>query len=225
MDYYGSPASGSISNTFAYGNMYSSAYAGIVYCYDTKTGNVVWTYGNGGAGNSTQGGLDVPGHYPTFIDAIGNGVVYTTTTEHTIETPLYKGALSRAINATTGAEIWTLNSYVGEFRANSYAMADGYATWFNGLDNQIYSVGKGPSQTNSLSTTNTDRIRRQSRHPRHSHGHFSRHNTKPASSRLPKRCSSCIRRKHERLDGLCIPTEASTNKLHWCTSNHYSSRS
>ena len=147
MDYYGSPASGSISNTFSYGYMYSSAYAGIVYAYDTKTGNIAWTYGNGGAGNSTQGGLEVPGNYPTFIDAIGSGVVYTTTTEHTIETPLYKGALARAINATSGAEIWTLSGYTGEFMGMSYAIADGYATWFNGLDNQIYSVGRGASQT------------------------------------------------------------------------------
>jgi outer membrane protein assembly factor BamB len=145
LDYYGSPASGSISNTFAYGNLYSSAYGGVVYCYDTKTGQVEWTYGNGGQGNNTDSGLEVPGPYPTFINAIGNDVVYLVTSEHTIETPLFKGALSRAINATTGAEIWTLNSYVGEFSANSYAIADGYATWFNGLDNQIYSVGRGPS--------------------------------------------------------------------------------
>jgi hypothetical protein len=145
MDYYGSPASGSITNTFAYGHMYSSAYAGILYCYDTKTGQVIFTYGNGGAGNSTQGGLDVPGNYPTFIAGFSNGVVYLTSTEHTIETPLYKGALTRAVNASTGAEIWTLSSYVGEFMGMSFAMADGYATWFNGLDNQIYSVGRGPS--------------------------------------------------------------------------------
>jgi hypothetical protein len=145
LDYYGSPASGSISNTFAYGKMYSSAYGGVVYCYDTKTGNVEWTYGNGGAGNTTNSGFEVPGPYPTFINAIGSGVVYLVTSEHTIETPLFKGALSRAINATTGEEIWTLNSYVGEFGGNSYAIADGYATWFNGLDNQIYSVGRGPS--------------------------------------------------------------------------------
>jgi hypothetical protein len=145
LDYYGSPASGSISNTFAYGKMYSSAYGGVVYCYDTKTGQVEWTYGNGGEGNCTDSGLEVPGPYPTFINAIGNGVVYLVTSEHTIETPLFKGALCRAINATTGQEIWTLNSYIGEFGGNSYAIADGYATWFNGLDNQIYSVGRGPS--------------------------------------------------------------------------------
>ena len=45
----------------------------------------------------------------------------------------------------TGAEIWTISGYTGEFSAMSYAMADGYNTWFNGYDNQIYVVGRGPS--------------------------------------------------------------------------------
>ena len=144
-DYYGSQASGSLANTFAYGKLYSSAYAGIVYAYDTKTGERVWTYGNGGAGNNTNSGFQVPGNYPTFINAIGNDVVYTVTSEHTVETPVFKGALSRAINATTGAEIWTLSSYVTEFTTTSYAIADGYATWFNSYDNSIYTVGRGPT--------------------------------------------------------------------------------
>jgi hypothetical protein len=148
LDYYGSPASGSLANAFAYGKMYSSAYAGIVYCYDTKTGDLLWTYGNGGEGNSTNSGVETPfSHYPTFVNAIGNGVVYTVTTEHTPETPLFKGGLARAINATTGAEIWTISEYTGEFESFSYAMADGYNTWFNGYDNQIYVVGRGPSAT------------------------------------------------------------------------------
>ena len=147
MDYYGSPASASLSNMFAYGRMYSSAYAGILYCYDTTDGSLLWTYGNGDAGNSTDGGVVVPGNYPTFVNAYGNGLIYTVTTEHTIETPLYKGALSRAINATDGSEVWTLNSYVGEFMYQSYAIADGYNTWFNGLTNEIYVVGRGPSTT------------------------------------------------------------------------------
>jgi hypothetical protein len=147
LDYYGSPASGSLANAFYNGRMYSSAYAGIVYCYDTTDGSLLWTYGNGGPGNTTNSGSAVPGPYTTFVAAFGQDVVYTVTTEHTIETPLYKGALARALNATTGAEIWTLNSYTGEFSTTSYAIADGYATWFNGLDNQIYSVGRGPSST------------------------------------------------------------------------------
>jgi hypothetical protein len=148
LDYYGSPASGSLAAGFAYGKLYSSAYAGIVYCYDTSNGNLLWTYGNGGEGNSTNSGLETPfSHYPTFINAIGNGVVYTITTEHTPETPLFKGGLARGINATTGAEIWSISEYTGEFEVFSYAMADGYNTWFNGYDNQIYVVGRGPSST------------------------------------------------------------------------------
>jgi hypothetical protein len=147
LDYYGSQASGTLAGAFAYGRLYSSAYAGIVYCYDTKTGDLLWTYGNGGPGNSTDSGFAVPGPYPTFINAIGNDVVYTVTSEHTIETPPYKGALARAINATTGEEIWTLSSYTTEFFTMSYAIADGYATWFNSYDNSIYSVGRGPSAT------------------------------------------------------------------------------
>ena len=150
LDYYGSDGSGSISDAIAYGNIYSSAYAGIVYCYSDTTGKILWTFGNGPAGsaNSTDSGVESPfGNYPTFVNAIGSGVVYTVTTEHTEESPIFKGAVVRAINATTGAQIWTLSDYTGEFLTSSYAMADGYNTWFNSYDNSIYVVGKGPSAT------------------------------------------------------------------------------
>jgi hypothetical protein len=142
--YYGNP-----DDEIANGNLYTCGFGGLVYCYNDKTGALKWTYGNGGESNSTYGGLNVPyGYYPTFIQAIGNGVIYLITTEHTVETPIFKGAMARAINATTGAEIWALSDYTGEFVGpNSYAIADGYATFFNGYDNSVYSVGRGPSAT------------------------------------------------------------------------------
>jgi len=145
-DYYGSQASGSLANTFAYGKLYSAAYAGILYAYDTATGQTLFTYGNGGVpGNDTNSGFQVPGNYPMFVNAIGDGVVYLVTSEHTVEMPVFKGAMTRAVNATTGEEIWKLSSYVTEFTTSSFAIADGYATWFNSYDNSIYSVGKGGS--------------------------------------------------------------------------------
>ena len=148
LDYYGNPITPLIQAQLAYGNLYSMGYAGILYCYNDLTGKIVFTYGNGGEGNSTNAGPNSPfGDYPTFINAVGNGVIYVVSSEHTVSTPIYKGALARAINATTGAEIWTLSDYTGEFSAMSYAMADGYNTWFNGYDNQIYTVGQGPSAT------------------------------------------------------------------------------
>ncbi len=148
LDYYGSNGPGSISNVVAYGRCYSSAYSGILYCYDMATGNVLWTYGNGGVpGNDTYSGFQAPGPYPTFINAIGNDVVYLVTSEHTFETPIYKGALTRAVNATDGTEIWTLPCATGEFFGESYAIADGYTNFFNSYDHQIYTLGRGPSYT------------------------------------------------------------------------------
>jgi hypothetical protein len=155
MDYYGSPSSGSISNTFAYGKLYTMQYGGTCYCYDTKTGNLLWTYGNGGEGNSTNSNFECPGNYPSLINAIGNGVVYIVSSEHTIETPIYKGAMTRAINATTGQEIYTLAAYTTEFGTMAYAISDGYATFFNSYDQQIYVIGRGPSQT-TINAPNAD---------------------------------------------------------------------
>ena len=148
LDYYGNPAIPIIGGVAAYGKLYSTGYAGILYCWDLTTGNLLWTWGNGGEGNSSYAGFNTPfGVYPMQINAIGNDVVYMVTTEHTIETPLFKGAVNVAINATTGQQIWSISGYTGEFFSVSYAMADGYNTWFNGYDNSIYVVGRGPSQT------------------------------------------------------------------------------
>ena len=151
LDYFGNPIYPYIASQLAFGKLYSYAYGGILYCYDLKTGNLDWTYGNGGVpGNNTNGGIQAPGYYPGFIQAVGghgldDGVLYIAVTEHTIETPIFKGSFTRAINASNGAELWTLNDYTGEFRAVSYAIADGYTNFFNGIDNQIYTLGRGPS--------------------------------------------------------------------------------
>ena len=147
IDYYGQPGPAQPDAQEAYGMLYSSSFGGILYAYDMTTGKIEWTYGNGGEGNTTRSLSSPYGAYPTFINAVGNGVIYLVTTEHTATNPIYKGALARAVNATTGQEIWTLSSYTTEFVSMSYAIADGYATWFNSYDNQIYSVGRGPSVT------------------------------------------------------------------------------
>ena len=150
-DYYGNTGVSIAQGAAAYGNLYSSGFGGITYCYDLTNGQLRFTYGNGGPGNSTNSGFYTAyGDYPTFITAIGGGVIYLISTEHTATSPIYKGALARAINATDGTEIWTLSDYTSTLAGpgsspTSYAIADGYATFFNGYDNQIYSVGRGPT--------------------------------------------------------------------------------
>ena len=145
LDYFGNPIYPYVASQLAYGNLYSYCYGGLLYCYNLTTGDLQWTYGNGGAGNNTDSGFQAPGNYPGFIQAVGNGVLYIVVTEHTVETPIFKGAFTRAINATDGAEIWSLSDYTGEFRSVSYAIADGYTNFFNGYDNQIYTLGRGPT--------------------------------------------------------------------------------
>ena len=146
LDYYGYFYPGlAEGQVIAPGRLYSGGMAGIIYCYDTTNGDLLWTYGDGGVpGNDTNSGFQVPGPYPTFVYAVCNGIVYTMTTEHTVETPIYKNARTRAINATDGTEIWTLSNHNGG-GTSAAAIADGFATFFNGYDDQIYVVGKGPS--------------------------------------------------------------------------------
>jgi hypothetical protein len=146
-DYYGAPYFIWQPTQIAYGKIYDCSFSGILYCYDDKTGVLEWTYGNGGAGNDTAT-LNTPyGAYPTFLNAVGNGIIYLVTTEHTITNPIYKGALARAINATSGKEIWTVPAYTGEFSQMSLVIADGYTVFANGYDNQIYCVGRGTTAT------------------------------------------------------------------------------
>jgi outer membrane protein assembly factor BamB len=132
----------------AYGKAYWTGYGGVTYCYDVKDGSLLWTYGNGGPGNSTSSGLETPwGLYPTFVDVIADGKIYLSTTEHSANTPLYKNALFRCINATDGTEIWTMMGYATNMYGGTDVVADGYFAFLNCYDMQIYCVGKGPSAT------------------------------------------------------------------------------
>jgi hypothetical protein len=132
------------------GKLYVAGFDGIVYCFDTKNGNLLWTYGIGGDGNSTFSGIDnVWGYYPTFLGAFADGKLYTFTQEHSVNTPIYKGALVRCLNATTGKELWTLPAFSSStsFYSRLGAIADGYLAYFNTYDGQVYCIGKGPSAT------------------------------------------------------------------------------
>ena len=135
----------------AYGNLYVTGYGGVVFCYSMKDGTLLWTYGNGGPGNSTNSGDETPwGRYPTHAAAVADGVLYTMSGEHSPNTPLYKGYRARAIDAFTGEEIWTLLDWSASGLGTSVApvaIADGYMVFANAYDGQIYCVGKGKSGT------------------------------------------------------------------------------
>ena len=130
----------------ANGKVYWTGYSGILYCWDDQTGKLLWTYGNGGKGNSTSSGFETPyGVYPTFISVVVDGKVYLDSTEHSPNSPIYKGEQIRAINATDGTEIWTLFDDGNQMYGGIAPTSDGYLTYLNTYDCRIYSIGKGPS--------------------------------------------------------------------------------
>lgn len=145
---YFSGVGGSIiaPNAIGYGRLYSTGYSGTLYSYDLKTGKLIFTYGNdpNNPSNSTITSDTGFGVYPLQIGVVADNKVYLTTAEHTLSSPPYQGAKTRAIDALTGKELWAT---YGMSSWRTQAVADGYYVWLNLNDMQIYITGPGPSAT------------------------------------------------------------------------------
>jgi len=155
--YFGSGSGGGQWMVTAYGQDYVAGYGGVVYDYNTANGQLIWQWGDGGgafgSGNSTNDGLNTPwGLEPVFIAAICDGMVYVVTDQHGngAQSPYFKGNFIACLNATTGQQIWEMMgmaSFSGGTGISCSLLADGFFIYDNYYDNQLYSVGMGPSQT------------------------------------------------------------------------------
>jgi len=113
------------------------SYSGKMTAWNITTGAEVWTY------NAVNEGSESPyGNYPMIIGAIGDGKIYTYTSEHSYTMPMYRGPNLRCINATDGTEVFSILDFGG-----GLAIADGRLLTSNSMDNMIYCYGKGPSGT------------------------------------------------------------------------------
>jgi hypothetical protein len=140
LNYYGMTA-----NVYE-GKLLTCGYGGELIAYNITTGDILWTY------KATQEGYESPyGNYPMGIGAISDGKIYIGAGEHSPSQPLWRGSILRCINATDGAEIWKLPIFGVSMPSgnggDNFAISDGYLLALNAYDNQIYCVGKGPSET------------------------------------------------------------------------------
>jgi len=129
----------------AYGNLYVGGYGGITTAISMDDGEILWEF------DDTNSAYETPwGRYPNHISMFADGKVYTFSGEHSPNIPPYKGARTWCLDATTGEEIWSLESWsgsgIGEAYANAY-IADGYLVFDNLYTNEITCIGKGPSAT------------------------------------------------------------------------------
>ncbi len=131
-----------VGGYYAYGNLYAGGYSGLLVCYDIKTGVMKWNYTLTGIGWES-----VVGDYPIQWGGIADGKIFIFSSEHAPTSPMWRGAYLRAINATTGKEIWKTLTYISEENSLQTAIADGCIIAGNGYDNRLYVYGKGPSAT------------------------------------------------------------------------------
>jgi hypothetical protein len=115
---------------------YYDGYDG-VWCYDIKTGEHLWTF------HTNKCVYEGPYEYwPVSALRFADGKIYITTGEHSHTQPLFRGWEGYCIDADTGDEIWSMTGVW-----NSPVLADGCMVTLNGMDNQIYCFGKGPTAT------------------------------------------------------------------------------
>jgi len=119
----------------AYGILFTGGYTGAVSAYSLKDGSLLWR------NIYPSGGEKIP-NLVQMIGMIADGKIYVGTHEHSADTPLYKGERIKALNVTTGAEIWSMAGWAYPM---TWATADGVAVFWNNYDAQVYALGKGPT--------------------------------------------------------------------------------
>ncbi len=119
----------------AYGILFTGGYTGAVSAYSLANGSLLWR------NVYPSGGEKIP-NLVQMIGMIADGKIYVGTHEHSADTPLYKGERIKALNVTTGAEIFSMAGWAYPM---TWATADGVAVFWNNYDAQIYALGKGPT--------------------------------------------------------------------------------
>ena len=131
------------ATTIAYGKLFVGGYTGMIFCYDLYNGTLLWRY-------EAPSNQQIFKYYPLEMGAIADGKLYVGTHEHSADTPLLKGNKLRALNVTTGEEVWIMNGWA---HPQTMAIADGTLIYWNNYDHQIYAIAKGPSDL-TVSITN-----------------------------------------------------------------------
>jgi outer membrane protein assembly factor BamB len=123
------------SITIAEGKLFTGGYTGAVHCYDLQTGELLWRY-------EAPTGRSIFPYFTLMLGPVADGKIFVGTHEHSADTPLFKGNKVRALNITSGEEVWTMYGWA---HPDTLAVADGTLIYWNNYDHQVYAVGKGPS--------------------------------------------------------------------------------
>ena len=139
----------------AEGKLFSTGFSGIVYCYDAKTGKLLWTYEakdpyaasemfKREAGGST---------WPLRIMFVTDGKIYLGTFEHSPDNPMARGAPFICLDVETGEEIWRADGFFRQTnRGGTAIIGDSIIATQDTYDQRVYAIGRGPSTTTVTAT-------------------------------------------------------------------------
>ncbi|MBN1245554.1 PQQ-binding-like beta-propeller repeat protein [Candidatus Bathyarchaeota archaeon] len=117
-------------------------HSGVNTAYEARTGEVRWQYTAVGEGTDSPYGNDLSrGFY------VADGKLFTSVSEHSPSSPLWRTPGLKCLNITTGEVLWKIL-----FWASGIKFADGILTAWNLYDGQTYAFGKGPSATTVMAS-------------------------------------------------------------------------
>jgi hypothetical protein len=125
----------------AYNKCYIWDFGGFVNAIDLSTGKLAWTYEPRDAGYNTPYGIYPFWHFGSH--SLADGKLFLSEARM-YDPPLFADAHKVAINCTDGSVVW---AGLGFYGREPSAIADGYLVAWNSYDCQIYTYGKGPSET------------------------------------------------------------------------------
>jgi outer membrane protein assembly factor BamB len=124
------------------GKLFSVGQAGIVYCFDLKTGKTLWTY----KGHDPYNEVLWSDTWPVDQYFPCEDKIYFFQQEHSANQPLPRGAAAYCLNITTGEVVWRVDGLVRDAHWGSEAiMGDSVIVIPNTYDQLMYAMGKGPS--------------------------------------------------------------------------------
>ena len=126
----------------ANGRYIVGAESGVVQAYNVTTGALLWKYEVKDIFNENPVGVNWPLRAPTAI--IADGKIYGGYGEHSPNQPLARGAPFFCLNESTGELIWQQYMVVSSY-SYTPTIGDSIVATLNSYDNQIYTIGKGPS--------------------------------------------------------------------------------
>ena len=124
------------------GKLIAQGMSGILYAYEAKTGQLLWTYTADDPYNQNLW-ANQWNVRPLFV---ADGKIYMGTSEHSPVDPRPRGAVFSAVNLTDGTEIFRAESL---FRQTDWGgravIGDSIIATLDTYDQRIYAIGKGPT--------------------------------------------------------------------------------